>query len=443
VVSFHLAYEFAVCAPLILLFLFCVFRLAHTATRQEAMYLGWILGLLIYGPQLAFFWTIFGFGAVALWMVLATWLAVYLVLQRFALLKLSAPWAALSAPVLWTGVEYFRSELYPLKFSWLNAGYVFAPYPEAALLRVFGMYGVGFVLMLFAAQLASPRRIIWAAALVTFVVIAHSFITFSHMRWAVLKIAGVQLEMEAEDAVLKALDSLKAEHPRADVLVLSEYAFESPVPQRVKDWCAQNQRYLIAGGKRFLDAAGNRFHNTAFVIGPDGKEIFSQVKSVPVQFFKDGEPAPEQKLWHSPWGKIGLCVCYDLSYTRVTDKLVRQGAQAIIAPTMDQQSWGAREHRLHAHVAPVRATEYGIPIFRLCSSGISQAVNSRGTVLATAPFPGQGATLEATLSMPYRGSLPLDRLLVWLCVAISIFVFGWHIADSWRTGRKRASPANA
>src|SRR6185436_18661658 len=124
VISFHLAYEFAVCAPLILLFLFCMFRLAHTATRQEAMYLGWILGLLIYGPQLAFFWTIFGFGAIALWMVLATWLAVYLILQRFALLKLPAPWTALSAPVLWTGLEYFRSELYQLKFSWLNIGYV-------------------------------------------------------------------------------------------------------------------------------------------------------------------------------------------------------------------------------------------------------------------------------------------------------------------------------
>ncbi|HMJ66171.1 MAG TPA: nitrilase-related carbon-nitrogen hydrolase, partial [Candidatus Binatia bacterium] len=175
----------------------------------------------------------------------------------------------------------------------------------------------------------------------------------------------------------------------------------------------------------------------------DGKEIFNQVKSVPVQFFKDGEPAAEQKLWNSPWGKIGLCVCYDLSYTCVTDELVRQGAEAIIAPTMDQQTWGGRQHRLHARVAPVRAAEYGIPIFRLCSSGISQAVDKHGNVIATAPFPGQGAMLEATLLSPRRGSLPLDRLLAWPCVAISIFMLGWHIADSWRTRRKRLIPDNA
>jgi hypothetical protein len=62
-----------------------------------------------------FFWNIFGFGALGLWLVLATWLSVYLVLQRFALLKLGPVLGAVAAPFLWTGVEYFRSELYYLR----------------------------------------------------------------------------------------------------------------------------------------------------------------------------------------------------------------------------------------------------------------------------------------------------------------------------------------
>jgi predicted amidohydrolase len=110
-------------------------------------------------------------------------------------------------------------------------------------------------------------------------------------------------------------------------------------------------------------------YNTAFVIGTNGELVFRQGKSVPIQFFKDGLPAPDQKLWESPWGPLGLCVCYDLSYTRVTDKLARLGAKAIIVPTMDVADWGLRQHELHARVAPVRAAEYGIPIFRLASSG--------------------------------------------------------------------------
>src|SRR4029077_6618928 len=115
-----------------------------------------------------------------------------------------------------------------------------------------------------------------------------------------------------------------------------------------------------------------------------------QVKAVPIQFFKDGLPATEQKLWDSPWGKLGICVCYDLSYSRVTDNLIRLGAQALIVPTMDVVDWGEGQHELHARVAPVRAAEYGLPIFRLASSGISQAVDRTGNVLAKAPCPGDG-----------------------------------------------------
>ena len=31
-------------------------------------------------------------------------------------------------------------------------------------------------------------------------------------------------------------------------------------------------------------------------------------------------------MWDSPWGRIGFCICYDLSYRRVTDRLAALGA---------------------------------------------------------------------------------------------------------------------
>jgi len=48
------------------------------------------------------------------------------------------------------------------------------------------------------------------------------------------------------------------------------------------------------------------------VIGPDGQDVFEQAKSVPVQFMSDGLPAVERRVWESPWGKIGIAVCYGL-----------------------------------------------------------------------------------------------------------------------------------
>ena len=192
----------------------------------------------------------------------------------------------------------------------------------------------------------------------------------------------------------------------------------------------------MVGGKDFV--TNDVYYNTAFVVGTNGDIVFQQAKSVPIQFFKDGLPALKQEVWNSPWGKIGLCICYDLSYTRVTDELVRQGAQLLIVPTMDVAEWGQHQHELHSRVAPVRAAEYGVPIFRLASSGISQAVTDAGHVVAQTRIGGNGEILAAQLRLPARGSLPLDRWLAPLCTGATGVVTIALIFLAWKD--RRAKP---
>ena len=141
---------------------------------------------------------------------------------------------------------------------------------------------------------------------------------------------AVQLEFPSQSEVLAALDRLKVQYPQAQLLMLSEYTFSHPIPQRIRDWCRDNNRYLIAGGKH--PAPNGQFYNTAFVVDPDGQIIFRQAKCVPIQFFKDGLPAPGQSLWHSPWGKIGLCVCYDLSASIMLAHPARLPLDRLLAP---------------------------------------------------------------------------------------------------------------
>jgi len=236
-------------------------------------------------------------------------------------------------------------------------------------------------------------------------------------------VAGVQLEFPAPFEVTTALDKLLSRFPETDLFVLSEYTFDGPIPDRVKSWCRQHEKYLVVGGKDSVSS--DDFYNTAFVIGPGGEIVFKQVKSVPIQFFKDGLPAREQKVWESPWGKLGICVCYDLSYREVTDELVRQRAGAILAPTMDVADWGGYQHRLHGRVAPVRAAEYGVPIFRVCSSGISQLIDHTGRVKASAPFPGQGEIIAGELELGERGHLLFDRWLAPLSVLVTAVTIFW------------------
>jgi apolipoprotein N-acyltransferase len=252
-----------------------------------------------------------------------------------------------------------------------------------------------------------------------------------------LSVAGIQMEFPAEVSVPAALDKLANTYPEADLLVLSEYTFDGPVPERVKDWCKANQKYLVVGGKDPL-SDGNYF-NTAFVIGPNGEIAFQQTKSVPIQFFKDGLPATEQQLWDSPWGKIGLCICYDLSYRRVVDELVRQGAEALIVPMMDVADWGKHQHELHSRVPPVRAAEYGIPIFRVASSGISQLVNAQGQVEASAPFPGEEAMLGGKKDLRNHGGRPLDSWLAPLSSILTALVV-LSIGFASLKSRKQTTP---
>jgi apolipoprotein N-acyltransferase len=415
--AFHAAYVSAYASPLIVLYLFALLQLAQTDRWRKAFYSGLGVGLLIAVFRLAFFWRLFSGGAVALWVVYAFWVGVFVALARLSLGRQGPRWGWLLIPFVWTGLEYFRSELYYLRFSWLNVGYAFAGAPWQGVVRLAGVYGIGFLL----AGLACVAAYAWHKSrtrAVVMLLLGTCGVCLVGL-WggkeqpavnaASVCVVGIQMEFPSEKEVMFRLNDTLGAYPDAQLLVLSEYTFQGPVPPRVSEWCRQNKRYLIAGGKE--SGPGANFYNSGYVIGPGGDVVFRQVKAVPIQFLKDGLPAPEQKLWNSPWGKIGICICYDLSYTRVTDRLVQLGAEALIVPTMDVVDWGQAQHELHARIAPVRAAEYGIPIFRLASSGISQMVDRSGRVTATAPCPGDGSRLAVTLETCSGGRRPLDRWL--------------------------------
>ncbi|HYG24538.1 MAG TPA: nitrilase-related carbon-nitrogen hydrolase [Verrucomicrobiae bacterium] len=422
IACFHIAYA-APPAPVLHLAAFFyfvfLFQLTRLPTGRQAFYSGLATALACIAPQLAFFWKIFGAAAITLWLVLALWIALFVCITRAILRRFGTRWTLVLAPCFWIALEYTRSELYYLKFSWANIGCVLGGVAEIPT-SVLGIYGISFLGAFCGAAVLTLR---WRAHFaLCFAIVLCVFVLGHPDRADVpvssVRIAGVQLEFPLECSLPGALDSLITKHPEAQLLVLSEYTLNGTVPDSLKKWCRDNKRHLIVGGKEASPSGG--FFNTAFVVGPDGTIVFKQAKSVPIQFFKDGHPALGQAIWNSPWGRIGIAICYDLSYTRVMDRLVCAGAQLLVVPTMDVADWGLRQHELHALVGPVRAREYGLPVFRLASSGISQAIDRDGSVQTTAGFPGENATIYAELQLPRSGSLPIDRWLALLSIGISV-----------------------
>ena len=434
--AFNLGYLRPQLCGLMVVYLLCLIQLTNAGSLRQSFYFGLGVGFVCAAVQLHCFWTIFGFLAVSLWAILGFWIGLFVVLARYCLRRFGNVFGVILLPVLWTAFEYFRSELYYLRFSWLSPGYAFSGSTLQPLMHRLGVYGTGFILMTAAMLLSRllPRRA-FACMLCGLVVVAAGGLPSPKAPGPgtgipggkTLRVAGIQLEFPNELEVLSALDKLVRAEPQADLLMLSEYTFDRPIPQKVLKWCRDHKRYLIVGAED--PAPRSNFYDTAFVVGPTGEIEFRQVKAVPIQFFKDGLPAVEQTLWNSPWGRLGVCVCYDLSYARVTDQLVKMGAEAVLVPTMDVTEWGRRQHQLHALVAPVLAAEYGIPIFRLASSGISQCVAASGRIVASGSYPGQEATISGSVILAGPGDLPLDRWLAPACCAATALLIFALAAD--------------
>jgi apolipoprotein N-acyltransferase len=445
VVCFHAAYtsiHFPAAGLLIFGYAYGLVRLTDQPSVRRAFYFGLATGFLCYAPQLLFFWNIFGPAAIVLWLILAFWVGLFAAIVCGSVRRWGKVKTAWLIPIVWTGIEYFRSELYYLKFSWMNIGYALSHFPILAF-SFWGMYGMGFLAFAIAAMFFRQRYKIAVPTVICAVgfMLVVNAITWAELPQPRISIVGIQMEFPPKNAIPKMLDQAFAKNTNAPIFVLSEYTLDGPVPDSLKNWCREHSRYLVIGGEE--PAGTNNYYNTAFVVGTNGDIVFKQAKSVPIQFFKDGLPAPEQKVWDSPWGKIGICICYDLSYTRVTDELVRQGAQLLIVPTMDVVEWGKHQHELHSRVAPVRAAEYGIPIFRVASSGISQAVAGGGQVIAQTSIPGSGEIFSAQFRLPARGSLPLDRHLAPLCVALTGIITAVLLFLAWKEKHPQIAPIDA
>lgn len=405
-------------------FPFALLALVRLPTTRASFYVGLALGFGLYAPHLGFFWTLFGPAAAVLWLVLSFWFAVFLATANALQRRLPSPSMVIALPVLWMGLEYFRSELYFLRFSWLTPAMALSSPPSSPslepILGFLGSFGTGGVLTLAAALTRwAPGRLRWSgpallAALVGVGTLASSRSSTSQGSARAVPFAGAQIESAAESELIPVLDRLVKQHPQAPLIVLPEYSLGGEPDGALREWCRASNRHLIVGGREPIEGGG--FHNTAFVIDTNGIIVFRQAKSVPIQFFDDGRPASSQALWHSPWGRIGIAICYDLSYTRVIDRLVRAGAEALVIPTMDAVSWGQYQHALHARIAPLRAAEYGVPIARMASSGISQSVDASGKVSAAAPFSEDVEFLSGTLEIHGTGTLPVDRWLAPLAV---------------------------
>ena len=106
--------------------------------------------------------------------------------------------------------------------------------------------------------------------------------------------------------------------------------------------------WLLPGSLPFRDARGTR--NRAPLIAPDGRIAF-QDKRVMTRFESESwevQPGDPHSVFETPWGRIGIAICYDVEFPALIRAQAEAGAWLILVPSCTDTMAGFNRVRLSA-----------------------------------------------------------------------------------------------
>ncbi len=412
--------------PLALLSVGVLVGFLRTALPMHGLVAGFGWGMLAFGTGLSWIWNIFGPLSILLWGILSFYPAIFGWLVCMAKQHgIKAGWQlAFFVALAWTGTEFVRCELMPLKFPWMNLGLALDPWPLASWI---GVYGLGFVAAWMMAALVT-RRFRLAALLMTGTLLGW-LIEFTLFKVPEISVTIIQAETAPLNTYL-ALSRQAPAHTR--LIVWPEYAVPKDVRRSdageltaIQDLTISSKALLVFGTQTRL--GGAKWQNTALAVN-DGVIIGEHGKNHTVHLFDDGESGPtaaafeatigEDNIAPSFRGKIGTPICFDCDFQDVVRHMVLDGAEFLAVPSMDTASWSAKQHIQHAQLFRVRAAENRRCMVVAASSGVSQIIDQNGRATASLGAMKQGV-LSGTIS-PITMLTPFTRwgwLTPWIALA--------------------------
>ena len=187
-------------------------------------------------------------------------------------------------------------------------------------------------------------------------------------------IACVQMDVEIGDVEAnrrKIVERIKESAERAAQLVifpecaLTGYCFESleeavpfaesvdgPSANIIAEACNQTNTHAVVG---FIEKDGPGFYNSAMLVGPNG--LVGCYRKVHMPYIGiDRFLTPGDKpfaVFELPFGRVGINICYDVSFPESARMLKLLGAELVILPT----NWPGGARRTAEFVVNTRALE--------------------------------------------------------------------------------------
>lgn len=192
-------------------------------------------------------------------------------------------------------------------------------------------------------------------------------------------VAAVQMKvLSASNNLPEILNYIKkASTEKADIICFPECSFNPNTdnPSSAKDLlpiqenCKNGNIFAIINGY-FKDKRKN-IYNRSYLINNKGKILGHYDKiHLWINEIKDVTPGKKEKIFDTPLGKIGMCICWDIFFPAFLEKLREGGAELVFCPSYWKDDFG-KETKFVESAPVVMAYQY-MQYFVFCNALLSK-----------------------------------------------------------------------
>lgn len=412
---------------------------------QGSFRLGFVAGLAGYGGIL--YWvnivmTTYGKlplpVSVVMYLLLTAYLALYPAIFVWVM-KIGEHWGItplLSAPIIWTALEYCRSMLLT-GFPWANLGHSqYRTLPLIQIADVTGVYGLSFLIMLaniilyriIRGIVKGEREGYPAKTALVFLVLMGLVFWYGFVRLNTpetgrpMKIAllqgnipqDVKWDPSFQEATVGIYERLSREAcaAGAELVIWPESAAPFYIQDdvnytgRIQQLSRTLRTCMVIGSPAYEKGEkGLRYLNSAFLFGPTGEILgrSDKVHLVPfgeyvplawmfpfvnkmVEGIGDFSPGKGTVPLNTGKGEIGILVCFEGIFPELARGYVKNGARLLVNITND--AWFGRSSAPYQHLSMTvfRAVENRVPLVRAANTGITAIIDSKGHIQGMTPL---------------------------------------------------------
>jgi len=338
----------------------------------------------------------------------------------------------ISAPIIWTALEWGRTFIFS-GFPWALFGstqYKNIPFIQIA--NITGVYGVSFLLILCNAALVeialalknkTKKPIVKAAATIVIIGIVFSYGIYSinkHDKQSIkkVKVSLIQANIEQakkwnpkfQDETIKkyAKLTLSRDAENSKLIVWPEtavpffYQKEEEYQKIIKQLSLQSKADLLFGSPAYevKDKEHLNFFNRAYFLSNNAASLNSYDKMHLVPFgeyvpsfipflaklvYGIGEfiPGKEHTVFKSESGNFSVLICFEGIFPAQSREFVKKGADFLVNITNDAWYGKSSAPYQHLSLSIFRAVENNVPLIRAANTGISAIIDKNGRIKAS------------------------------------------------------------